>query len=271
MPEEKKDKQAKDEFFSFEDVLKELKLNEEELNRMVSEGAIRAFRQEDKIKFKKEDINGIKKNIITEPTVILPADELPNVSDISQEQTFVEDTSSLTEEIPFADMDITIPSLEEEKPPEPELPGLEAPLGDQKTFLEEESGLMTAPLEETAGGETISEAFSETVAEVPPALKQPVARPSRRAATVVSRATRLQPFGLPPPRPRVHPVFIIFLAFTFLVLLFVGAVMADFLRISTDKARFPNGVSREVGKLVISLFGIKDKDDKLIDLDQYKP
>ena len=52
----------KEEFLSFEKVLKELKLKEEELKRLVSEGEIRAFRDADKMKFKKEDVDRLKKD-----------------------------------------------------------------------------------------------------------------------------------------------------------------------------------------------------------------
>jgi len=45
-----------EDFYSFDKVLRELQMEEEELKRLVSEGEIRAFRDEDKMKFKKEDI-----------------------------------------------------------------------------------------------------------------------------------------------------------------------------------------------------------------------
>lgn len=45
-----------EDYFSFEKVLRELRLEEEELKRLVSEGEIRAFRDADKMKFKAEDI-----------------------------------------------------------------------------------------------------------------------------------------------------------------------------------------------------------------------
>jgi hypothetical protein len=60
------------EYFSFEKVLKELQMDEDELKRLVSEGQIRAFRDEDRMKFRKDDIEGLKKGRQTEPTIILP-------------------------------------------------------------------------------------------------------------------------------------------------------------------------------------------------------
>ena len=60
-------------YFSFEDVMRELELSEEDLKRMVSEGELRAFRDENKMKFKKDDVEHLKKGRITEPTIILPS------------------------------------------------------------------------------------------------------------------------------------------------------------------------------------------------------
>ena len=62
------------EYFSFEKVLKELQMNEDELKRLVSEGQIRAFRDDDRMKFRRDDIDGLKKGRQTEPTIILPPD-----------------------------------------------------------------------------------------------------------------------------------------------------------------------------------------------------
>jgi len=48
-------------YFSFDDVMRELDLSEDDLKRMVSEGELRAFRDENKIKFKKDDVESLKK------------------------------------------------------------------------------------------------------------------------------------------------------------------------------------------------------------------
>jgi hypothetical protein len=52
----------KEEYVSLEKALKELRLKEEELKRLVSEGEIRAFRDADKMKFKREDIEKLKQD-----------------------------------------------------------------------------------------------------------------------------------------------------------------------------------------------------------------
>jgi len=82
-------------YYSFERVLKELQIEEDELKRLVSEGEIRAFRDEDKMKFRKSDIDGLKKGRMTEPTIILPSGE-PDDSSEDSEVLLVEDETSET-------------------------------------------------------------------------------------------------------------------------------------------------------------------------------
>lgn len=67
-------------YLSFDDVMKELEVGEEDLKRMVSEGEIRAFRSENKMKFRKSDIETLRSGRMSEPTVILPAGEEPSPS-----------------------------------------------------------------------------------------------------------------------------------------------------------------------------------------------
>lgn len=81
------------EYYSFEKVLKELQMEEDELKRLVSEGEIRAFRDEDKMKFRKSDIDGLKKGRMTEPTIILPTGEPDNSAEDSEVLLVEEDTS----------------------------------------------------------------------------------------------------------------------------------------------------------------------------------
>ncbi|WP_372367103.1 helix-turn-helix domain-containing protein [Candidatus Uabimicrobium sp. HlEnr_7] len=82
-------------FYSFEKVLKELRLEENELKRLVSEGEIRAFRDEGKMKFKKSDIDNLKMRRMLEPTIILPSGE-PDDSSEDDEVLLVEEDTSET-------------------------------------------------------------------------------------------------------------------------------------------------------------------------------
>jgi len=49
-----------DDFFSFDEALDELRLKEEELKRLVSEGEIRAFRRGDTMKLRRSDVENLR-------------------------------------------------------------------------------------------------------------------------------------------------------------------------------------------------------------------
>jgi hypothetical protein len=51
---------AEKDYYSFEEVLRNLKLEEEQLKRLVSAGEIRAFRDKDTMRFKAEDVDRLK-------------------------------------------------------------------------------------------------------------------------------------------------------------------------------------------------------------------
>ena len=58
-----------DEFISYQDTLAELQLSEDELNDLVANGELRGFRDGDEVRFKKEDVTGLKKSRETEPSI----------------------------------------------------------------------------------------------------------------------------------------------------------------------------------------------------------
>jgi len=51
---------AEKDYYSFEEVLRNLKLEEDQLKRLVSAGEIRAFRDKDTMRFKAEDVDRLK-------------------------------------------------------------------------------------------------------------------------------------------------------------------------------------------------------------------
>src|SRR5258706_11601608 len=127
-------------YFSFEDVMRELELSEEDLKRMVSEGELRAFRDENKMKFKKDDVEHLKKGRITEPTIILPStpggtDETVLDLDINQEAA-----SLRAPEPPKARMPAPAPPPPSSPSAEDDLlvttPGDDAGLQNDDTFIE---------------------------------------------------------------------------------------------------------------------------------------
>ncbi len=247
-------------YFSFEDVMRELELGEEELKRMVSEGELRAFRDENKMKFKKEDVESLKKGRITEPTIILPStptsettDETVLDLDIGQETAALSDTS--------AQLAASKPKAPEKKPTakEPEEEELVVqPLdtaGDQEeTFIEEETdtGLSTEPLK------LADEAADETVEAE--AVTEPVAEPVRPAAPAPRRAARRTAARIPVAveeeieRKRAHPIwtFLIFLAFV--ASAFSGLFFYDMMRMEMGKADHPSNLTTKIGLMFLDNF-----------------
>lgn len=277
------------EYFSFEDVLSELQLDEDELKRMVSEGELRAFRDENKMKFRKDDVESLKKGRVTEPTIILPAGQagataateqtgetlldmdnvggggadetaLPELETgakpaaAAQEETVSGDTTGITEEMIFDDSDLTVAN---------EGPSSGAGIETQETFIEGEggTGLTTEPLkfDEAAEG-------AATVQEPAVSKKSGLREPAMQQRPMVAMA---------PPPVASHPILttVLVLAAVFLGLL--GAVLIDLIRIVTDgdKERInrPSGFAGEISKMVVGTFGFKEQEQALDRLMKNQP
>lgn len=88
-----------EEFYSFDKVLRELQMEEEVLKRLVSEGEIRAFRDEDKMKFKREDIERFKGATPNLPTVEAHTDELTDADLFGDDDGASGDIGMVTQQI----------------------------------------------------------------------------------------------------------------------------------------------------------------------------
>ena len=89
-----------EEFFNFEEALDKLRLKEEELKRLVSEGEIRAFREGDTMRLRRSDVEHLKNELM--------GGDVVDLADADEELVFeddldVPDAGMATEEI--ADMD----------------------------------------------------------------------------------------------------------------------------------------------------------------------
>jgi hypothetical protein len=74
---------SNEEFFSFDEALSELRLKEEELKRLVSEGEIRAFREGDTMKLRKGDVEALRDE--------LSGGEVVDLGETSEELVFEDD------------------------------------------------------------------------------------------------------------------------------------------------------------------------------------
>jgi hypothetical protein len=84
------------EYMSFEEVLTELRIDEEELKKLVSQGELRGFRDGLSMKFKKDDVIALKQGRETEPTIILTdSDQEMGIAE-SSDELILEDSTSDT-------------------------------------------------------------------------------------------------------------------------------------------------------------------------------
>jgi excisionase family DNA binding protein len=152
----------KDQFFSFEEALKELRLKEEELKRLVSEGEIRAFREGDQMKFRRTDVENLD-------VTGARSEEETGVIDLSKGKD--ESSETLTDDLIFDEGD----ELELDTD---EAGMATAEITSQDTFVEEEPiGMSTEPLDFSA--EEVEEEMGEV--EEAPVRRMGGARPAARA------------------------------------------------------------------------------------------
>ncbi len=87
-----------EDFVSFEKALRELQMRSEELKKLVSEGEIRAFRDGESMKFKREDIESL--------TVLSGADEELVFADALEDDTGMATEELSEEDTLLADVDL---------------------------------------------------------------------------------------------------------------------------------------------------------------------
>ncbi|RMG17311.1 MAG: DNA-binding protein [Planctomycetota bacterium] len=84
------------EYMTFQEVLEELQIDEEELKRLVSNAELRGFRAGSSMKFKRDDVMSLKQGRETEPTIILTdSDQEMGIAE-SSDELILEDSTSDT-------------------------------------------------------------------------------------------------------------------------------------------------------------------------------
>jgi len=244
-----------DEFYTFEEALRELKIYEDDLKKMVSEGEIRAFKDEDKMKFKKEDIEAKKDENITDATVVLEPDDL-EVPVSPTDETFVEEGTS-RDEITDIGTDVRVPDVMEE---------VEATKDTVEIIGEEEVGAEETIIDESPDP-TGSEELVETViakTKAPKGRKKisRFAAPGLEREIVYHEAISVT---MPIPKFKTPAIFIVLLGALLLFLIFIGSFIGDSLRISSGRGKYPIGITRELGQTILNIVGIDD-----VKLDKFK-
>ena len=88
-----------DEFYNFDEALEQLNLKDEELKRLVSEGEIRAFREGDTMRLRRQDVESLKSELMGGEVVDLGGGE----AIVFEDDLELDETGMATEEISEAD------------------------------------------------------------------------------------------------------------------------------------------------------------------------
>lgn len=84
-----------DEMLSFNDVVSELGISEEELKKMIADNDIRTFRDGDELKFKRSDVSQLKNRLETAPTIVLSdTDSSSLLDEIGDDDSLLEEPTS---------------------------------------------------------------------------------------------------------------------------------------------------------------------------------
>ncbi len=239
---------AQEEYYSFEDVLKDLEIGEEELKRMVSEGELRAFRDENKMKFRRDDVENLRKGRTSEPTLILPAQQDDAVSD--QAETI---------------LDLDAASPVDEAGPALELPGAEAPAADtqdvtkQLDFTDTDITVADEPVAVDASADVEEGTTTEPLQLVEEGATEPVptdegdavgagvgAGPRRGRRTI--EITEADEEALEARRPSW--IWSILLLITFGVTAYSGVFIYELLRIQEGRVSKPSGLTEGLTRKV---------------------
>jgi hypothetical protein len=142
------------EFYSFDEVLKRLKIDEQRLKKLVSEGEIRAFREGAEMKFRKLDIDNMDK---TRP--VAGSEDATAAIDLSAGGGG-QQSETLTDDLIFDEGD-DVGSKEA---------GMAtAEISSQDTFVDEGVGMSTEPLDDVGGEESTQEVGRKGGARAKPA------------------------------------------------------------------------------------------------------
>ena len=199
------------EFYSFDEVLKRLKIDEQRLKKLVSEGEIRAFREGAEMKFRKMDIDNMDR---TRP--VAGSEDATAAVDLSAGG--VQQSETLTDDLIFDEGDDV---------GNKEAGMATAEISSQDTFVDEGVGMSTEPLEEPG--------------EPAPAAKKKGPKTSAGPATR-SRATRTEEDDAP-----VETGWAVALALSAVVLL--GAVFVTWDVAQSDRGTAAaSGFSKWVGE-----------------------
>ena len=120
---------SNDETFSFKEALNELHLQEEELKRLVSEGEIRAFRDGDNMRLRREDVETLRSELDGE--IVFDDEDFSDAGmateEITEADTLLDEIDDISEE-PIVEASPAEETKEEEEAEEVEVIAKAAPI-----------------------------------------------------------------------------------------------------------------------------------------------
>ncbi len=208
-------------YYTFEEVLAELQIDEEELKRLVSQGELRGFRDGASMKFRAEDVDRLKKGRETEPTIIL-TDSDAEISLPSEQDLVVDEEARDRETVLNMDVFDTeeLPSLTTEEagmekteaiPPPTPAPVVEEVDEGAATIID--AGVQPA--------DTRAEAFSAVE-------DYDAGTPTRAGSGRISRSARLRAMQMK--RKKSHVLWTVFLFFTTVFVIWPGPFLFNTVR-----------------------------------------
>lgn len=271
-------------YYSFDDVVNELSLDEGELKRMVSEGEIRAFKDADKMKFKKEDIERLRAGESSDPTVILPInDELLNENFLTDAESPESDTQSPTTSfdetigIDFADSSgssDTIDVSSETGGSSTEQLEITNDLSDKTgadksedstIVTDETTGLVTEAIPDAEDTSSDMKTVEDATVSGPAVrrISGAVSRSRTKAGSTYAKAAVSRPRVIVREKKQKHPVLNSILAFSVILLIIMGVYFSEIIRLALEgDAKFqPLGLPSDVSNMFVGMFGEKELQD----------
>ena len=185
-----------------QEVMSALGMSEQELQNLVAQGKLKAVRAGRTIKFRREEVMGLKSGRSTEPTIIIPTQEAAPAPQAPQ--------APAPEPAPAPAVDESAATVVPEAPA-----GGVVPVETQEISLEDEE-LEIVPLEDEAAATVAESAPVEAAEEVTVAEEAEERRPSaRRSSARSARMSRMSrrvsqvAYGAPPTSPVWAGVLII--------------------------------------------------------------
>ncbi len=209
----------KEEFVSLEKALKELKLKEEELKRLVSEGEIRAFRDADKMKFKRADVEKLKQD--TGKTI----------------QFQDESSDTLTDDLIF---DEEVEDLELD---DAEIGMATAPISSDETFVDDQPRKIKKHATAKTRATRVQSSATKTTS-VPAASRGKTSTVRR----TTGRSTRIR-VEAETAKTQIHPAMLGVLILTSIILLYGCAVWWD--TASGDMSSVTQGLAEKAAEMFI--------------------